>query len=90
MPVIDAVLRSKWGTNPLFWGSYSYVPLGSSGEDIEQLAEPLPYPENFNKKPLQILFAGEATDKNYYSTTHAAFLSGVREANRLLKHYNFL
>ncbi|GLJ23970.1 hypothetical protein SUGI_0455660 [Cryptomeria japonica] len=88
MPVIDAVLRSKWATHPLFWGSYSYVPLGSSGEDIELLAEPLPYPEDQNKKPFQILFAGEATDRNYYSTTHAAFLSGVREANRLLKHYN--
>ncbi|KAH9307521.1 hypothetical protein KI387_035432 [Taxus chinensis] len=90
MPVIDGVLRSQWGTNPLFWGSYSYVPLGSSGDDIEQLAEPLPCPEDQCSKPLQILFAGEATDRNYYSTTHAAFLSGVREANKLLKHYNLL
>ncbi|KAL8093936.1 putative polyamine oxidase 5 [Apium graveolens] len=80
------VLRTKWGSDPLFMGSYSYVAVGSSGDDIDNLAEPLP--ENGSSSPpLQILFAGEATHRTRYSTTHGAYFSGLREANRLLKYY---
>ncbi|KAG9132660.1 hypothetical protein Leryth_016706 [Lithospermum erythrorhizon] len=83
------VLRSKWGTNPLFLGSYSYAAIGSSGDDFDTMAEPLPKSAlNKNVCPLQILFAGEATHRTHYSTAHGAYLSGIREANRLLQHYN--
>lgn len=177
------VLRSKWGRDPLFRGSYSFVATGSSGDDIEKLAEPLPQicsancacnatgvyndhnldnygainATNYNassarhqaieeacsardgvrhayihtergapeivmsggtdrsgsicesskeqtvpsrcerceeeevvggKAPLQLLFAGEATVRAVYSTTHGAHLSGLREANRLLNLYS--
>lgn len=83
------VLKSKWGSDPLFLGSYSYVQVGSSGEDLDALAEPLPssgYSEQ--EFGLQILFAGEATHRTHYSTTHGAYFSGLREANRLLEHYD--
>lgn len=86
------VLKSKWGSDPLFKGSYSYVRVGSSGEDLDSMAKPLP--ESSSKSgangcpPLQILFAGEATHRTHYSTTHGAYFSGLREANRLLQHYN--
>ncbi|KAI9112533.1 hypothetical protein K1719_016456 [Acacia pycnantha] len=95
------ILKSKWGSDPLFLGSYSYVAVGSSGEDLDTMAEPLPKRENNIKfqcssscscssssPPLQILFAGEATHRTHYSTTHGAYLSGLREANRLLQHYH--
>ncbi|CAH8354248.1 unnamed protein product [Eruca vesicaria subsp. sativa] len=94
---ITKVLKSKWGGDPLFRGSYSYVAVGSSGDDLDALAEPLP---RVNEKggqgnchdqdkvhELQVLFAGEATHRTHYSTTHGAYYSGLREANRLLKHY---
>ncbi|KAG2249590.1 hypothetical protein Bca4012_022788 [Brassica carinata] len=94
---ITKVLTSKWGGDPLFRGSYSYVAVGSSGDDLDAMAEPLP---QINKKSgqvnghgqakvgeLQVMFAGEATHRTHYSTTHGAYYSGLREANRLLKHY---
>ncbi|KAL8471368.1 hypothetical protein ACS0TY_028863 [Phlomoides rotata] len=78
----ENVLRTQWSTDPLFLGSYSHVPVGSSGDDMDTLSEPLP------QTKLKILFAGEATHRTHYGTTHGAFISGLREANRLLKHYN--
>lgn len=78
------VLKSQWGHDPLFMGSYSYIAVGSSGADMDKLAEPLP---KSGSNPLQILFAGEATHRTHYSTTHGAYFSGIREANRLLEHY---
>ncbi|XP_016442430.1 putative polyamine oxidase 5 [Nicotiana tabacum] len=91
--IFDKVLKSQWGTDPLFLGSYSYVAVGSSGDDLDTMAEPLPKRTNYscNSKgspPLQILFAGEATHRTHYSTTHGAYFSGLREANRLLQHYH--
>ncbi|CAN6457119.1 unnamed protein product [Victoria cruziana] len=90
---IVTLLRSKWGTDPLFRGSYSYVSVGSSGKDMDLLAEPLPKVPNDNHNPsaslLQLLFAGEATHRTHYSTTHGAYFSGIREANRLLQHYGW-
>ncbi|KAF6174897.1 hypothetical protein GIB67_026385 [Kingdonia uniflora] len=83
------VQKSKWGTDPLFMGSYSYVAVGSSGDDLDSMAEPLPMiSDHYDVAPLQILFAGEATHRTQYSTTHGAYFSGVREANRLLQHYH--
>ncbi|XP_039024276.1 probable polyamine oxidase 5 [Hibiscus syriacus] len=86
------VLKSKWGNDPLFLGSYSYVAVGSSGADLDTMAEPLPKIcgselDQGVHYPLQILFAGEATHRTHYSTTHGAYFSGLREANRLLQHY---
>ncbi|KAK9102555.1 hypothetical protein Sjap_019809 [Stephania japonica] len=90
---ISGVVRSRWASDPLFMGSYSYVAAGSSGDDIDSMAKPLPMSTKDGSTPpppppLQILFAGEATHRTHYSTTHGAYYSGVREANRLLQHYN--
>ncbi|PIA30266.1 hypothetical protein AQUCO_05700160v1 [Aquilegia coerulea] len=81
------LLKSQWGTNPLFKGSYSYVAVGSSGDDLDSMAKPLPSISKDGVPSLQILFAGEATHRTHYSTTHGAYFSGIREANRLLQHY---
>ncbi|PKA56464.1 putative polyamine oxidase 5 [Apostasia shenzhenica] len=83
---ITGVRRSGWGRDPRFLGSYSYVAVGSSGDDQDELAAPLPR-DRSPSPPLQILFAGEATHRTRYATTHGAYLSGVREADRLLRHY---
>lgn len=46
IPKPRRILRSAWGSNPYFRGSYSYTRVGSSGADVEKLATPLPYAES--------------------------------------------
>ncbi|XP_028915736.1 peroxisomal N(1)-acetyl-spermine/spermidine oxidase isoform X1 [Ornithorhynchus anatinus] len=84
LPAPKGVLRSKWHSAPYTRGSYSYVAVGSTGEDVDLLAEPLPA----DSPSPQVLFAGEATHRTFYSTTHGALLSGWREADRLIGLYD--
>ncbi|XP_048193937.1 peroxisomal N(1)-acetyl-spermine/spermidine oxidase isoform X2 [Perognathus longimembris pacificus] len=82
LPAPRSVLRSHWHSAPYTCGSYSYVAVGSNGDDIDLLAQPLPV--DSARTQLQVLFAGEATHRTFYSTTHGALLSGWREADRLI------
>jgi polyamine oxidase len=65
---------TRWSCDPYSLGSYSYLAVGSSGKDFELMAEPVGE---------RLLFAGEATHREYPGTTHGAYLSGLREAQRL-------
>ncbi|XP_066497457.1 spermine oxidase-like [Hoplias malabaricus] len=89
VPDVSKVLISRWGHDHRVFGSYSFVPKGVNGVKRQKaLAAPLPpQDKGSNSKPLQVLFAGEATHVNFYTTTHGAYLSGVREAQRLINHY---
>ncbi len=71
-PVATACTR--WSTDPYAGGSYVYLPVGASLDDIDTLAEP---------ESDRLLFAGEATWRPAYGNVHAAMLSGLREAHRL-------
>eukprot|EP00871_Galdieria_phlegrea_P005724 jgi/Galph1/639/GphlegSOOS_G5429.1 len=84
------LLRSNWYSDPFFRGSYSFVPAHASGEDFEVVAEPvvrgsLTQVQNNQVQNPCLLFAGEATHRYFYSTTHGAYLSGIREAKRILE-----
>ncbi len=68
-------LITRWGQNPFSYGSYSSIPVGASGDDYDIMADPV------NNK---LLFAGEATIRKYPQTTHGAYLSGIREADRIM------
>ncbi|KAJ8416679.1 hypothetical protein AAFF_G00325570 [Aldrovandia affinis] len=83
------VLFSTWWSNPYVKGSYTFVPHGVNGvREHQALAAPLPYRAIYTrKKPLQVLFAGEATHVNFYTTTHGAYITGIREAQRLIDLY---
>ncbi|KAG9275346.1 peroxisomal N(1)-acetyl-spermine/spermidine oxidase [Astyanax mexicanus] len=80
------LLRSQWFLDPYTCGSYTYVAKGCSDFDIDNLAEPLPLPGS-KDQPLQVMFAGEATHRSFFSTVHGALITGWREADRLLSHY---
>ncbi|XP_069473044.1 peroxisomal N(1)-acetyl-spermine/spermidine oxidase-like [Ambystoma mexicanum] len=86
---LRSVTRSTWKSNPYIRGSYTNIPVGVDAvKEQTALAEPLPSTHHINNlRPLQVLFAGEATHINFYTTTHGAYLSGVREAERILQHY---
>ncbi|XP_026479208.1 LOW QUALITY PROTEIN: uncharacterized protein LOC113385573 [Ctenocephalides felis] len=75
------ILRSKWGENPYSKGSYSLRLLKTEkyGSSFE-LSKPVI--DSLGRSA--ILFGGEATSKNYYSTVHGAVESGFREATRII------
>lgn len=73
---------TSWKTQPFTRGSYTSIPLGATQEDIENIAQPL-YSNAQQIKPA-ILFAGEHTHSNFYSTVHGAYLSGRTSAQLLL------
>jgi hypothetical protein len=77
------VLRSRWISDPLFRGSYSYLSNSSCPNDMADLAAPLP-----TQGPPRLMFAGEATHPDYFSTIHGAYLTGVRESQRLAQLYS--
>ena len=72
---------------PLTRGSYTYVPVNANGSTIDRLAAPVPDESVASSNlPQQLLFAGEATNRTMYASAHGAFLSGIREARRILKN----
>ncbi|XP_071492438.1 peroxisomal N(1)-acetyl-spermine/spermidine oxidase-like [Diadema antillarum] len=84
IPAPTSILKSQWYSNPYVRGSYSYVAAGSSGADIDSLAEPVCMTKADGHTQPIICFAGEATHRTFYSTTHGAMLSGQREAERII------
>lgn len=74
-PAPTGFLVTRWAADPYARGSYSFLAVGSSPADQEALAEPVGD---------RLAFAGEATNPEYFATVHGAYLSGLREADRIL------
>ena len=70
------VQMHKWLSDPLFGGCYT-IDLTDTPVNIATLMEPV----DKNK----VMFAGEATHPDQYATVHGAYLTGMREAEKLLK-----
>ncbi|XP_055071806.2 spermine oxidase [Misgurnus anguillicaudatus] len=88
VPDVSKALITRWGTDFHVRGSYSFVPQDVDGvKEQKALASPLPTKSKDSEGKLQVLFAGEATHENFYTTTHGAYLTGVREAQRLIDYY---
>ena len=69
------LLRTKWQTNENSFGAYSYTAVGTEMQHFDDLAEEI------NDK---LFFAGEHTEIDYFSTAHGAYLSGIREADKII------
>ena len=68
-------LVTRWCQDPYAFGSYAYLPVGSSPADMDELAKPV------NSR---LFFAGEATSSKYYGQTHGAMISGLSAAQKIL------
>jgi monoamine oxidase len=86
IPQPIAMKRTKWLTNPNFYGTYSYQShlAGMNNVLPTDLAKSI---VNAEKKPL-ILFAGEATDDKFPSNAHGAITSGWRVADEIITYHS--
>ena len=75
IPNPTALLRTKWQNNENSFGAYSYTAVGTEMKHFDDLAEEI------NDK---VFFAGEHTEADYFSTVHGAYLSGIREADKII------
>ncbi len=74
IPAPSATAVTHWTTDPYAGGSYSFLPVGATDDDLDALGEP---------EGERLRFAGEATVFDYYGNVHAAMMSGIREAHAL-------
>jgi len=77
VPEPESFFHTRWSRDRFSFGSYSYIPSGASCRDYEVIAQPV---ESW------LYFAGEATSSKHPATTHGAYLSGIREAERILRN----
>ena len=76
VPAPVAYHVTRWASDPQTGGSYSYVSVGSSGNDYDLLARPV---------GRKLFFAGEHTCREHPDTVGGAMLTGLREASRILE-----
>lgn len=69
------MLRTKWQSNENAFGAYSYTAMETEMQHFNDLAATI------NN---QLFFAGEHTEIDYFSTAHGAYLSGIREADKII------
>ena len=69
------MLRTKWQGNEYSYGSYAYTAMETEMKHFEDLAESISD---------KLFFAGEHTEVDYFSTAHGAYLSGIREAEKII------
>lgn len=75
IPSPTHLLRTKWNSNENTFGAYSYTAVGTEMQHFDDLAEAVAD---------KLFFAGEHTEIDYFSTVHGAYLSGIREADKII------
>lgn len=75
VPQPKSFQRTRWSSNPNSYGSYSFTKLGMEMQQFDDLAQEV---SNL------LFFAGEHTHRDYFSTAHGAYLSGLREADKII------
>lgn len=69
------MLRTKWGENEHTFGAYSFATNATSSLDFDAMELEV------NDK---LFFAGEHTEIDFRGTVHGAYLSGIREADKII------
>ncbi len=68
------MVRTKWVSNEYTFGSYSFAGKSARSSAFEEFEKPI---ED------KLFFAGEHTSRDYRGTVHGAYLSGIREAEKI-------
>merc|ERR1711862_450138 len=76
IPQPTASYVTRWQDDPYTRGSFSFIPVGASFNDMKTYAKPI---------DRKLFFAGEGTNHMYFGTTHGAFMSGLRAAKEIKK-----
>lgn len=86
LPRPTAMRRTRWSSRENFLGSYAYVSMQTTANNISpsDLAKSIC---NANGKPV-VLFAGEATCPKYQGYVHGAFDSAKRAAQEIIDFYS--
>ncbi len=74
IPAPTEVHCTSWGHDPFSRGAYAYIRVGSTPADLDEVAAPV---------GTRLLFAGEATYRQHWGCAHGAYVSGLREAQRI-------
>lgn len=77
IPLPQQVFVTKWNSDEYTQGSYSFNKVGMGRQDRKILARPI--------RRKRLFLAGEATHHIYFQTTHGAYLSGRRAANKVYR-----
>ncbi|TAE03287.1 MAG: FAD-dependent oxidoreductase [Bacteroidetes bacterium] len=75
IPNPKKMLITRWNSDKFSYGAYSYNAIGSDKNDYKELGKDL-----LNR----VFFAGEHTSPEYRATVHGAYLSGIREAEKIM------
>jgi len=79
VPEPTSYLISRWHSDPYSRGSYSFLRQGGRPEHRKDLADTVAE---------KLFFAGEATSTRFPATVHGAYMSGLREAKKMLERSN--
>ena len=76
IPEPEAALMTRWSSDPLAGGSYSFLATGATPADYDALAASVAD---------RLFFAGEATSREYAATVHGALISGRDAAEQIME-----
>jgi monoamine oxidase len=82
LPTLTHYHITRWQCDPFSMGSYSYIAVGATPQHIADLAAPEGEGDN-----LRLFFAGEACSLENMQCVSGAYLTGVKAASLLLKHW---
>lgn len=74
IPNATDILYKRWAHDPLFYGTYSNIPIGMTHEDYIAL----------QTNVSRMYFAGEATSELYTGFVHGAYFSGLERAEKII------
>lgn len=86
LPKPSKFFCSRWNSNNFIQGSYSFT--SKNTDHIREWEKILSKPVIFElpeKSKNTVSLAGEACHEFYFSTVHGAFLSGMEQAERIVK-----